>query len=359
MSTTTSLVRQDQLATTRRPPTTPRWPRVRSAWVESFALTANNITYAALGDMLNYWQVLPTGEAGLGHRARGALAQVQSLHLAVAVGERTVWLLAHGQPGRAVARARQPLTASATAPRTARACMRSTTTTCAPAPTGCLPRRQRVVQALLRHCSSPRGSSTTFITSSSLAPAHAASSASSKTAYGTAFQLRSGTGIEVIGLTSPGNVAFCESLGCYHRVVTYDALDQIDGATPACTSTLRQRRPASASTPTSPAWPTAARVGASHVGIWAAQIQLPGPRPVMFFCPAPRSKAPCRLGRAGPRTTGWWQPGTSSAPPCRRATALAGGAAPRGAPGHKGIVCQRAGGQRRPTRGHIADLLPG
>ena len=32
--------------------------------VESFALTANNITYAALGDMLNYWQFFPTGEAG-------------------------------------------------------------------------------------------------------------------------------------------------------------------------------------------------------------------------------------------------------------------------------------------------------
>jgi hypothetical protein len=47
------------------------------------------------------------------------------------------------------------------------------------------------------------------------------SSASSKTAYGAAFLLRE-AGREVVGLTSPGNVAFTESLGCYDRVVRYD-----------------------------------------------------------------------------------------------------------------------------------------
>ena len=36
------------------------------------------------------------------------------------------------------------------------------------------------------------------------------SSASSKTAYGTAFALAQRQGIEVVGLTSPGNLAFCE-----------------------------------------------------------------------------------------------------------------------------------------------------
>jgi hypothetical protein len=49
------------------------------------------------------------------------------------------------------------------------------------------------------------------------------SSASSKTAYATAFELR-GRGPRLIGLTSPGNVAFTESLGCYDQVVSYDAV---------------------------------------------------------------------------------------------------------------------------------------
>jgi hypothetical protein len=47
-------------------------------------------------------------------------------------------------------------------------------------------------------------------------------SASSKTAFGTAHLLSGREGLTVIGLTSPGNVAFVEGLGCYDHVVTYD-----------------------------------------------------------------------------------------------------------------------------------------
>ena len=53
------------------------------------------------------------------------------------------------------------------------------------------------------------------------------SSASSKTAYGTAFQLAQRAGVQVVGLTSQANQAFCESLGCYHRVVAYEDLEQL------------------------------------------------------------------------------------------------------------------------------------
>ncbi len=52
------------------------------------------------------------------------------------------------------------------------------------------------------------------------------SSASSKTAYGAAFLLR-GAGAEVVGLTSPSNVDFTRSLGCYDRVLSYDEVDQL------------------------------------------------------------------------------------------------------------------------------------
>jgi hypothetical protein len=44
------------------------------------------------------------------------------------------------------------------------------------------------------------------------------SSASSKTSYGTAFLL---DGVHRVGLTSDGNRAFTESLGCYDEIVTY------------------------------------------------------------------------------------------------------------------------------------------
>ena len=52
------------------------------------------------------------------------------------------------------------------------------------------------------------------------------SSASSKTAYGTAFLLR-GQGPQLVGLTSAGHLAFTESLGCYDRVLPYEAMDQL------------------------------------------------------------------------------------------------------------------------------------
>lgn len=50
------------------------------------------------------------------------------------------------------------------------------------------------------------------------------SSASSKTAYGTAFLLE---GVHRVGLTSETNRAFTESLGCYDEVRTYDEIEEL------------------------------------------------------------------------------------------------------------------------------------
>jgi hypothetical protein len=53
------------------------------------------------------------------------------------------------------------------------------------------------------------------------------SSASSKTAYGTAALLH-GRGHQIVGLTSARNVEFTESLGCYDEVRSYDDIDQLN-----------------------------------------------------------------------------------------------------------------------------------
>ena len=57
------------------------------------------------------------------------------------------------------------------------------------------------------------------------------SSASAKTAYGTAFELDR-KDVRVIGLTSPGNKDFTAGLGCYDEVFTYDELDNLPADTP-------------------------------------------------------------------------------------------------------------------------------
>lgn len=57
--------------------------------IERFALTANNVTYAVMGDALQYWRFFPTVGPELGIvPAWGAATVVASDHVEVAVGER-------------------------------------------------------------------------------------------------------------------------------------------------------------------------------------------------------------------------------------------------------------------------------
>jgi hypothetical protein len=129
------------------------------------------------------------------------------------------------------------------------------------------------------------------------------SSASSKTAYGTAFQLAQRPGIEIVGLTSTGNRAFCESLGCYTRVLGYDELDQLPANT-ACVYTdfagnaelRRQVHTRFANLQYS------CSIGGTHVEQLGGAKDLPGPRATLFFAPAQVKKrqadwGPAELGR--------------------------------------------------------------
>jgi hypothetical protein len=110
------------------------------------------------------------------------------------------------------------------------------------------------------------------------------SSASSKTAYGTAFLLE---GLQRIGLTSSRNRAFTESLGCYEQVFTYDDIADLpktsavyvdiagDGAVRRAVH--EQLQPVHS-----------AVVGAAHHDA-APDLgdtgDLPGARPTFFFAP--------------------------------------------------------------------------
>ena len=88
---TTLQTRKDQLSSTRwheaaEAPLAPGQVRVR---IGAFALTANNITYGAFGESMNYWQFFPTGDEAWGAiPVWGFGSVVQSAHPGVAVGER-------------------------------------------------------------------------------------------------------------------------------------------------------------------------------------------------------------------------------------------------------------------------------
>jgi hypothetical protein len=128
------------------------------------------------------------------------------------------------------------------------------------------------------------------------------SSASSKTASGTAFLASQRDGLEVVGLTSAGNLEFVESLDVYDQVLAYDAVDSL------------ARRPA---VYVDMAGDTRVReavhgrygdllghsavVGATHhEERGSVPDSLPGPRPEFFFAPDQvKRRAPEWGGRAG------------------------------------------------------------
>jgi hypothetical protein len=58
------------------------------------------------------------------------------------------------------------------------------------------------------------------------------SSASSKTSFGLAYLLHKNRDIQVVGLTSSGNVPFVSGLGIYDEVVTYDEVKSMDSSAP-------------------------------------------------------------------------------------------------------------------------------
>jgi hypothetical protein len=127
------------------------------------------------------------------------------------------------------------------------------------------------------------------------------SSASSKTAYGTAFclaQRRVTPGTPaVIGLTSARNLDFTRSLDCYDAVRPYSDLADLDPQVPtlyvdfAGSATLRR----AVHEHFGAALVYSSSIGGTHWTELGAGGGLPGPRPVLFFAPAQikrRSAAP-------------------------------------------------------------------
>lgn len=203
--------------------------------VDRVGVTANNITYAVLGESLRYWQFFPPEprglEAGWGVPPLWGFADVADSTIAgVPVGQRYYGYLPAAShlvvlPDRIdVSGFRDGSPHRAELPGAYNA-YRVTTGDSVYRP------EHEDLLVLFRPL---------FFTSYMLADylidqdffgatTVVLSSASSKTAYATAFELR-GQGPRVIGLTSVGNADFTRSLGCYDQVLTYDQVAAVDPA---------------------------------------------------------------------------------------------------------------------------------
>jgi Protein of unknown function (DUF2855) len=245
--------------------------------VERFGLTANNVTYGLLGDTLGYWTFFPAAEEGWGRvPAWGFATAVESRSAEVREGTRVFGYVPMGgelvlEPRHVGERGfqdgsdhRSQLPAVYNGYRRAEPSDRDDAT--------------MVLQPLFM---------TSVLLARSLEGAGRVivSSASSKTALGTAYLLtRAGT--EVVGITAATD--FASGLGVYREVLDYDAIEDLEprpatfvdfsgnaGVRGAVHRHLGDQLEASI------------LVGATHIDAErpASDEQLLGPSPTFFFAP--------------------------------------------------------------------------
>jgi hypothetical protein len=205
--------------------------------VDRVGMTANNVTYAVLGDSFRYWDFFPGAAAGLGPEwglapLWGFADVAESTVDGVEPGQRLYGYLPPAghlvvRPGRVDARGFRETSdhrAGLPSPYNVYAL-----TSGDPA----YERNREDLLILFRPLFFTSFMLADFLADNGYFGAEVVvlSSASSKTSYGTAFLLH-GEGPRVVGLTSPGNVEFTRGLGCYDDVVTYDRIDALERARP-------------------------------------------------------------------------------------------------------------------------------
>ena len=195
--------------------------------VDKFGFSANNVTYALMGEAMGYWRFFP-GPEGWGRIPTWGYADVvASAHDDVPEGRRVFGYLpmsSHVVLGAETTKTgfkRSPMIDDLAS--VYQRYMRADD-----------PRHdadREDLEALWRPLFVTSFGTADYLLDKELFGAEAVvfSSASSKTSLGTAYLLATDASRrgEVIALTSPGNASFCERLGYYDRVVTYDEMTSL------------------------------------------------------------------------------------------------------------------------------------
>lgn len=270
--------------------------------IDSFALTANNITYAQFGEQMEYWGFFPSDDADWGIIPVWGFADViASRHPTIAVDERIFGFFPMAThlvmtPGKLTdSNFIEAAPHRSKLPSAYNSYLRITTD---PA----FSEDFEAYQALLRPL---------FITSFLIddflseekyfgAKSIVLSSASSKTAFGLAHLLHKHKGPSVVGLTSSSNRAFVEGLGCYDRVVTYDEIARQpveDAVYVDFAGSADVRRAVHEHYGDHLKYSCA--VGMSHRQMNPPGKGLPGAKPIFFFAPDRVIKRSKEWGRGG------------------------------------------------------------
>ncbi len=272
--------------------------------VDKFAFTANNITYAVFGDMMRYWDFYPAPEGwgripvwGFGDVVRSNCPDVKPGERLFGYWPMSTWTVL--QPAQVNAAGFH----DASAHRQHLHGLYNSYTRVAADP-GYDPRREDL-QMLLRVLFLTSFLIDDFLADNNFFGARQViiSSASSKTSLSLAYCLHANRRgqVEVVGLTSPSNVAFVESLGCYDRVVPYDDLTTLPASTPSVFVDMAGNGAVVRGIHEhfADALKYSCVVGGTHWDKVAIGQDLPGPQPALFFAPDQAAKRTKEWGAGG------------------------------------------------------------
>jgi hypothetical protein len=324
--------------------------------IDRFAFTANNITYAVLGDALKYWQLFPAPENFGNIPVWGFGEVIASHHPDIAAGERLFGyfpMATHLVIEAADVSKRGLRDGAAHRQGVAPVYNAYARVSGDPAFAG----RQGDYQALLRPLFMLSFLVDDYLAENDFFGARSVmlSSASSKTAFGLAHLLHTQRkGIKVIGLTSAGNTDFVRSLGCYDEVVTYDRVASLPSDTPVALvdmagnselrATLHQHFGNQIR--------YSGRIGLTHRSSSPDEPELPGAKPAWFFAPDQIRKRAKEWGSGGIDTrfgAAW----SGFAPMLDRWLQVVEG---RGPDAVKQVYLDTLNGRVPPEQGHILSL---
>lgn len=246
--------------------------------VESFALTANNITYGAVGEQIGYWKFFPAPEGQGRIPVWGFARVVRSASPEAPEGLRLFgyWPMSSHTVARLSKRPNGYVEVSAH-----RAELPPTYNAYQAAEPAADDDWRSLLRPLLM---------TSFLLDDQVAEGKPAtlvlSSASSKTAMGLAWLARK-RGIKVIGLTSPGHMELVKGLGLYDAVVAYDAVRGLSAEAPVAYVDFAGRGAVNKDVHETlgDALATSTVVGVTHWDAMGGPPPAVGPKPTFFFAP--------------------------------------------------------------------------
>lgn len=269
--------------------------------IDRLALTANNISYASAGDSLGYWRFFPADD-GWGRLPAMGWAQVQaSAHPDIVEGERVWGFFPLGTHLKVLAGKVSPQSfMDVSAHREGLAPVYAQFDRAAAYPIYEEAREDQ--DSLLRGLFMTSWLVEDYLEVNDFFAADSCliTSASSKTSIALAHCVKQRGKLAGVAVTSAGNVDFCEGLGCYDKVVTYDQIASLDSSRPVVMVDMAGSKKILSDLHHhyGDNMKYSCRIGATHLEDFGPVDNLPGATPEFFFAPGHLQTRSKELGGA-------------------------------------------------------------